>query len=117
MSASLAFLQDLQRILHIFKLILASGGSLECPWGPLGPHLSAGTLPKLDFGSFSEAFWAPFGDPVGIVFWLWAPLGPYREPLKAIRGQFWWLPVLISFWDPKISENPGFLGPANVFET
>ena len=45
------------------------------------------------------------------------PWVPFGKLLKAIRGQFWWVPVLTSFWDPKLSENPRFFGLANVFET
>ena len=91
------------QMLDHFGSIFASGGSLECPWGHLGLHLCTGPPPKLDFGSFSGAFWGPFGDPVGIVFRLWGPLGPSRE---AFERDSW--PILVA---------PGadlIMGPQNI---
>ena len=52
------------------------------PWGPcnaLGDfwgHLCAVASEKVALESFWGPFWSPFGDLVGILFLLWAPLGP-----------------------------------------
>ena len=44
--------------------------------GDLGGHLCAVASEKVDLESFWGSFWSPFGDLVGILFLLWAPLGP-----------------------------------------
>ena len=46
------------------------------PLGTFGGHLCAVASEKVDLESFWEPFWSPFWDLVGILFLLWAPLGP-----------------------------------------
>ena len=46
------------------------------PLGTFGGHLCAVASEKVDLESFWGSFWSPFWDLVGILFLLWAPLGP-----------------------------------------
>ena len=46
------------------------------PLGTFGGHLCAVASEKVDLESFWVPFWSPSGDLVGILFLLWAPLGP-----------------------------------------
>ena len=63
-------------IKYICVPFLASGGSLQCPWGPLGVTRAPWLLKMSIRRAFGEPFGNPFGDLVGILFLLWAPLGP-----------------------------------------
>ena len=59
-----------------FLSIFGFRGVPAMPLGTFGGHLCAVASEKVDLESFWGPFWSPFGDLVGILFLLWAPLGP-----------------------------------------